>query len=132
MHGEIDMSTTVGRLDLLVTLGQNRETHKKIFEEALGGYKKEMIRLLCKMLKDVRKGKRVRHMINLPIPQNMTDQYDTVMKMLEMGTQDEVKLSSNDFRCFVEDKWDWKQTFLLSNSRYSNTAQIMSASLEDE
>jgi hypothetical protein len=132
MHGEIDMSTTVRRLDLLVTLSQNREAHKKIFEEALGGYKKEMIRLLCKMLKDVRKGKRVHHMINLPIPQNMTDQYDTVMKMLEMGTQDEVKLSSSDFRCFVEDKWDWKQNFLLSNARYSNTAQIMSASIEDE
>lgn len=131
-YDEIEMSTKVKKEELLEILKKNRANHRKIFEEALEGYKKKMIALLLKMLKDVRKGKRVSHMISMPLPQNMTAEYDTVIRMLEMSTDNEVKLSAKDFQCFVEDRWEWRDNFIHSNAAYSMTAMTLAAKAEKD
>lgn len=132
-YGEgIEMTTKVKKAELLEILKKNRAQHRKIFEEALEGYKKKMIALLLKMLKSIRKGERIQHMINMPLPQNMTKEYDTVIRMLEMSTDAEVKLSAKDFQCFVEDRWEWRDSFLHSNAAYSMTAMGLAAEAEKD
>jgi len=121
------MTTKVKKADLLETLKKNRDQHHKIFEEALEGYRKEMEATLETALELVKKGKRIVHRISLPVPTNETSSYDTAIKMLEMGTEDVIELSAQDFACLVEDKWEWRDAFLTSNSSYSETARVMAA-----
>jgi len=122
MREEIGLNIKVKRVELLAKITENREKHRKIFLEALDGYQKKMIKVLLQMLKDVRKGKKIHHVIALPLPQDMTHSYDTVIGMLEMSAEEEIKLSSTDFSKFVEDKWEWSRNFLNSNSPYSTMA----------
>lgn len=124
MREEIGLNIKVKKSELLAKIKENREKHHKIFLEALDGYQKKMIKVLLQMLKEVRKGKRIQHMINLPLPQDMTQSYDTVIGMLEMSTEEEIKLSSMDFSKFVEDKWEWSRNFLHSNAPYSTVAMM--------
>jgi len=127
MHGQIEMSVTIPKNKLLASVNNNRNRHRKIFLEALRGYQKKIVKILDKMLKDVKAGRRINHMINLPMPQDMTEEYNTVIKMLEMSSDKEIKLSSEDFSRFVEDKWDWTISFLSNNAPYSKRAQVLSA-----
>jgi len=124
------MTTKVKKAELLATLKKNRDQHQKIFEEALAGYKKEMEATLEHALEVIRAGKRIVHRIHLPVPTNETASYDTAIKMLEMGTEEVVELSAQDFACLVEDKWEWRDAFLTSNSNYSETARVMAAQAE--
>ena len=128
MHGQIEMSVTIPKNKLLASVNNNRNRHRKIFLEALRGYQKKIVKILDKMLKDVKAGRRINHMINLPMPQDMTEEYNTVIKMLEMSSDKEIKLSSEDFSRFVEDKWDWTSSFLSNNAPYSKTAQCLASS----
>jgi len=128
MHGQIEMSVTIPKNKLLASVNNNRNRHRKIFLEALRGYQKKIVKILDKMLKDVKAGRRINHMINLPMPQDMTEEYNTVIKMLEMSSDKEIKLSSEDFSRFVEDKWDWTISFLSNNAPYSKTAQCLASS----
>jgi len=127
MHGNIEMNVTVPKYKLLASVNDNRSRHRKIFLEALKGYQKKIIKILDKMLKDVKAGRRINHMINLPMPQDMTEEYNTVINMLAMSSDKEIKLSSEDFSRFVEDKWDWTNSFLSNNAPYSKMAQVLSA-----
>lgn len=132
MRFGMEMRTRVKKADLLETLKKNRDQHRKIWEEALAGYKEEMLKRLERFLAEVREGKLISRSINLPVPTNETSSYDTAIKMLEMGTEDIIELSTQDFACLVEDKWEWKRNFILSNSGYSGTAQVMAAQMGDE
>jgi hypothetical protein len=125
MHDMMAMRTKVKRTELIAILETNKANHRKIFEEALEGYKKEMIKQLLRMLKDVRTGKRVQHIISLPTPRDMTEAYDTALKMLQMNQEETVELTTQDFACLVEDKWEWRRDFLHSNSLYSRTANVL-------
>jgi hypothetical protein len=121
------MTTRVKKADLLKTLKENRDRHQGIFEEALVGYRKEMEATLEQALEMIRAGKRIVRRIHLPVPTNETASYDTAIRMLEMGTEDVIELSAQDFACLVEDKWEWRDAFLTSNSDYSETARVMAA-----
>jgi hypothetical protein len=132
MHGMMEMRTKVKRVELITILAANKANHRKIFEEALEGYQKEMIKQLLRMLKDVRAGKRIHHIISLPIPRDMTEEYNTALRMLEMSQVELVDLSAQDFTCLVEDKWEWRNDFLASNSTYSQTARTLSAQAMNE
>jgi len=126
------MTTKVKKAALLETLKANRAQHQKIFEEAVEGYRKEMLKRLERFLAEVKEGRLVSQRIGLPVPTNETSSYDTAIKMLEMGTEDIVELSAQDFSCLVEDKWEWKKNFLLCNSDYSGTARVLAAQMGDE
>ena len=123
------LTTRINVEELLVILKKNRSNHKKIFLEAVRGYKREMIKYLRKMLKDVRAGKSVHHHITLSTPCNMTSEYDTVIRMLEMHSDETIELTMETFMAYVEDKWGWKRDFLMSNAGYSQTANILSAQM---
>lgn len=126
------MTTRVDKAQLLEILKKNRAQHKKIFEEAVEGYRTEMLKRLEGFIVEVKEGRLLTRSIGLPVPINETPSYDTAIRMLEMGTDAVIELSAQDFACLVEDKWEWKRNFILSNSAYSGTAQVLAAQMVDE
>jgi hypothetical protein len=53
---------------------------------------------------------------------NQTKDYDRVLKMLDMTTDEVVVLSEDDFAQYVMDEWQWKEQFSQINSTYSARA----------
>lgn len=113
---------TVSRLDLIRRIVENRERHHKIVEEALVGYRKAVIEELDKMIAFAKEGRKIQTRVGLIQPQDHTVDYDAVIDMLTMSTDDTIVLSQSDFRAYVRDEWAWKGQFLMSNSSYSMSA----------
>lgn len=120
------MEVTVKRVNLLEKLRANREQHRKIFEEALEGYKVKVIEVLEQRLEEAKAGKRYNACINLTQPVDQTREYDRAIAMFDMSVDDEVTLSERQFQCLVLDDWDWKRNFIFSNAAYSEIATRMS------
>lgn len=112
----------VHKQELLETLRKNRTEHRRIFEEALMGYKAKVIAELERMLEKARAGERVAESLHIPQPVDQTREYDRAIKMLEMSVEDTIQLNANEFESYVMDRWHWKHAFLMSNSLYSKHA----------
>ena len=110
---------TIRRIDLLGRLRINREAHRKIFEQALVGYRKAVIEVLDKSISDAKAGKRISLFFNLVEPQDHTSEYDAVIDLFEMVQGDIVEISYGDFLRFVRDTWDWSNQFTASTSFYT-------------
>ena len=124
----------IPRVALLEALKKNRDSHKAIVAEAREGYVKAARQALVKRMAELDAGKIVTLGFNLSVPVDMTKEYSTVIGMLEMSQEETITLSSAEYRCLVEDAWDWQNNFLMSNSHYSVTAsrRITAGSADDE
>lgn len=119
---------TVRKDELVSALEENRKNHRAIFEEAVEGYRKKAIEMLEHHIEEIKEGRVVRVAVHLPQPEDHTDDYDRVLRMLEMSIDDEIEVMEHDFACYVMDNWDWKRQFLTTNSAYSATAMRLSQS----
>lgn len=122
MYGEKQISVKIGRLALLDVMEKNRTNHRTIVEEARKGYLAAAKKQLEQLLDDVKTGKFKPLILNLELPQDHTEDYDTVIGMLKMSADVELDVQFSDYQKYVEDKWEWKHHFLLSNAGYSGTA----------
>lgn len=109
---------TVKRDELLNILITNRDSHRQTFEKALDVYRERILKVLEKRIEDVRKGRKIEHFIKLPEPEDHTQDYQRVIKMVEMSITDEIELSSSDFSQYVMDSWSWRESFLANTSSY--------------
>jgi hypothetical protein len=106
---------------LLSRIKANRDDHRKIFEEALTGWQKQLIADLQDAVDDAKAGRAFRYRFKLTRPEDHTDDYDSVISLLEMSEDSEFELSWTDFQRFVMDKWDWQAAFLATSSSYGST-----------
>ena len=109
----------VNRDNLLAIVLKNRASHRKLFEEALEGWKNAVINALTVAVDEAKKGKNFHTSFNLPRPSDHTNDYDCVIDMLEMSVDDVLEIENSLFRQYVRDDWSWTQDFLTSNRRYS-------------
>lgn len=109
---------TVKKTQLIEKLCENRRQHRELFERAQVGFKARIIEELELRLEQARDGKPVNLMISLAQPIDQTEDYDRVIAMLEMHTEEEVELDERDFRCYVLDKWEWAAGAFTTNSAY--------------
>jgi hypothetical protein len=119
----VGMKVICNTAKVLTAVKENRDKHTTIFAEAKDGFLKEAAARTKALLAELEAGKIVPLQINLFPPRNHTSEYDTVIQMLEMHTGDEIELGSDEIRMFVQDKWDWTETFLASSAGYSKMAQ---------
>ena len=112
-------SVNVKKTDLLDKIKENRAKHRAIFEKAVKGYRKAVVAELEFMLDEARKGRRIKRQIELIEPMDQTREYDRVIRMLEMSTDDIIELSQQDFAQYVMDDWAWKQQFLSTTLPYT-------------
>ena len=112
----------IKKSDLLSKITENRGQHRRIFEEALVGYRAAAIDELDRALKDAREGRRIRRGMTLVEPLDHTAEYDSVIEMLKMSVDDVIELNWGAFLSYVRDEWEWKRQFLVTNSKYSSVA----------
>jgi hypothetical protein len=114
----VDLTISINREKLIGILTDNRQKHESHFTSAVEGYKKKLIEHAQKNLARAEKGK---HPESFPRskPVSYIPQYDRALGMLKMSDEDSVSLSAPDYVRFVEDDWDWKDTFADSSSFYS-------------
>ncbi len=108
----------VNRVDLLTAVKQNREKHADIVHKALDRYREAVIELLEERIQSIKDGSPIDMVLRLPQPEDHTTDYDTIIGMLEMSTQELVSLGPSEYRSYVQDKWDWSQRFAATNASY--------------
>ena len=117
----------VEKKELLDALRTNRGLHRKIFEEAVEGFRKQAFELLELKVADIKNGRIAPVFVSVPVPVDHTTDYDRIIRMVEMDTTvGTIELEEEDFARYVMDDWDWKEQFLNTNSAYSMTARKMS------
>lgn len=115
----------IKKTELLKAIKENRSRHRREFEKALEDYHVSIVGILEDRLRDARDardGKKVEHNIKLNIPQDQTKDYDRAIRMIEMDVRKVIELAEHDFQCLVQDDWQWKDQFSLSNSLLRSTA----------
>ncbi len=115
---------TLKTSELLEILKKNRAEHREIFEEAMEGFRKQVIELFEHRLDEARQGREINLKINLVRPADHTKSYDRAIRMCEMHQGDTVELSNEGFANFVMDDWHWTDQFMASNSPYSSKARL--------
>ena len=109
---------TVKTADLKTVLEANREGHRAKFLKAQEGFRARAIYELDKALEDARQGRKIRLYIQLPEPEDHTEDYDREIRMLEMHQEPTVKIRAQLFDQIVMDRWGWSKAFAATNSAY--------------
>ena len=103
-----------------------------IVNEARAGYIEKAKKALLEKLEELKAGKPIHLSTGMIPPPEYLSAYDTAIQMLEWTSDPVITLTATEFRQFVMDEWDWLDTFLSSNSSYSNTATVMYAALSQK
>lgn len=104
---------------LLTKLRENLTTHQAEYEEAIAGYRKEVLAKLEDTLAHVRGGGDMDvAKLMLTEPENHADDYKRVIAMLEMTTATEIKLNTTQFSQYVQDEWQWREHFAVTSASY--------------
>jgi hypothetical protein len=112
-------SVTVNVANVLKVLKINKKEHIKKYKEAVEGYWTEMALIIEKIKAKLDAKAKLENMnINLHIPVSYEDEYETAIQMLLMHCASTIDMSKEDFERMVLDKWEWKQNWSISNSKY--------------
>lgn len=111
-------SVKVNRQTLRERVQANRDKHQSLYKEAFEGFRHACIAALESNLAAFQKGSARRIYISETPPEDHTADYDVVLQMLEMSTEETVSLSDDACRKYVLDKWDWKRNWAMSNAKY--------------
>lgn len=126
------MKLNVERSALLDTLTTNRGAHRAIFEEAVEGYKAEAVKQLNDYIERIKSGSLKRVYVSLPQPEEHTHDYDRVIGLILLSTDDQIPLTDQEYENYVLDDWAWKRQFITTNSVYSMTAAAQLESDQDD
>lgn len=110
---------TVDKHELILTITENRNKHRALYEKAIEGYQRTAIGRLREKIDKLEAGELPTLHIGLAAPEDHTEDYDTVLAMLDMSRDEEVTISNKDFRSYVLDEWGWKHTFKASTDFYT-------------
>jgi len=116
----------VDKAKLLQTLKKHRTNHKKIYEDAMIGFRKAVIREATKILKQAKSDGELILKIDLVRPISFEKEYDKVVGLLELCISDLVEIDEIDFEKYILDQWGWQSTFSSASSSYSSGASFSS------
>lgn len=112
----------IKREDVLKTLRTNRVKHEETQGKALKVWAQKLQERLQDTLQALAKGqtpKDVYDMVSdIERPTDVLQAYDDAIAMLEMDVRATITLTADEFKCYVQDRWDWKRDWLTSNSKY--------------
>ena len=112
-------SVTISKAKLTVKLKENREQHKKEYEEALEGWQVEVVDALKEALKKAKKGEEFKTTFYLPEPQDYTNNYDIIIDQVEWNEEDQIELTLHEFNQYIRDDWSWKDQCTTTNALYT-------------
>lgn len=127
------MSITMSfkKAELLSKLTENRNKHGEQFKKARKGWLKEVAAECEKVaaaakegdLVVISRGRHTRHehpitSVLFEEPEDHTKEYDRIIEMLKMSSDDTIKITDTQFREYVQDEWGWKEEWAASNTKY--------------
>jgi hypothetical protein len=115
----LDLKSTVKVLDLVDTLKTNAANHKKMYTEAVTGWRQDAERKIKSLLDKLASPMDIS--ISLPAPRDYSEVYETALQMLAWTTDEVITLDADSFRNLVMDEWDWSKAWVFSNARYSES-----------
>ena len=119
-HETAMRTVTIEKARLITKLIENKLKHQRAFDAAMTGYWQALANALRSMQDRVSKrDTSLKHQIELVRPVSHAEEYDSAIEMLQWETRDTIELSTNDFHCYVMDKWDWRDDFDLTYSTYA-------------
>lgn len=118
----MNFSVNVNVAKLLGIVQENRAKHKSIYDEAVIQYRLAFIRNLEDKIVNAKAGREISHRIDLPVPEQHLEAYDTLINMLSLTEDESVVLDQGEFEQYVEDNWGWQRSFFANTSSYSNKA----------
>jgi len=103
---------------LLEVVQKNRDTHRSTFEKAMESYRKLAIAELERGIDDAKAGRKIMRGLSLVEPMDQTKDYDRVLSMLNMTSDENIELDEQKYAQYILDQWSWKAQFDATNSRY--------------
>jgi CRISPR/Cas system CMR subunit Cmr6 (Cas7 group RAMP superfamily) len=104
------------------TLKKNLEIHEKEYKELVAKNNAHMQEALQEALSEIAAGKEINlskvHKAEHAKPKNYAKEYKKVISMLEVTTQDELELTVDEFNCYMNDDWNWKDSFISNKTMY--------------
>lgn len=144
-------SVEVDRKQLIDALEKNHEQHLNDYEEALEGYKEELLarvteaydkviaelpnkraeeveRIMALELDDILEQEHripiiEAEWVTMPVPECHSKEYITAIEMAEWDVNPTLTLTYMEFQCFIRDIWDWSEDFLNTTALYMNKAK---------
>lgn len=103
-------------------LTDNKAKHAESYRLALEGYVDAVKDELTEKLARLNEGKRVEPYSKHREPESHLSDYDDLIGMLSLAMDDMIELDQQEYRQYVNDDWAWKQSWLASNSGYTEAA----------
>lgn len=113
----------IRKTDLQTVVKDNRAKHVREADEAKTDYRTALVLKLEELLAAAKTGGNVAHVISLPVPQDYRKEYDRIIRMLELSSDDIIELQPQEFAQYVLDEWSWKQAFGIAASAYKASFQ---------
>lgn len=111
-------SVKVKKGELINRVQANRDGHRKTYEKAYEGYRKQLAAFFEEQHRRVIAGEEFATVFPLPEPEDHTEDYDRVLDMLSMSVADEIDLDQREFAQYVRDDWGWSQMFAMTSANY--------------
>jgi len=111
---------------LLKILEKNRKKHRAIFEKAIAGYRREVIRHLDFALKCAKSGKKIITAVKLIQPQDHTKDYDRVIGMLKMSVDETIVVDDLQYQQYIMNQWPWSEQFSSTSASYGSSSSSSS------
>lgn len=109
----------ISRAELLEAVRSNRAQHAADYSEATANYRPKVIAALEERRQEILDGQKINLFFQLPEPQDHTDDYDRVIRMLEMSSDEIIELDYHEFDMYVRDNWAWSHAAKLINASYT-------------
>lgn len=109
------------KAELVERIQKNRDNHRQVFDLAMEGYLQQAKDKLNYAVKEIGRSRvpNFYALVELPVPEDHTKDYDAVLAMLAMSVANEIEMSESDFRSYVLDEWRWKSQFIGTASNYT-------------
>jgi len=120
------ITVRVNKAQLLETLKTNLEKHISMHATALETWKETAAKRISLLPERILKGEikdlyKAVESVN-DRPTSYAPSYEKVIRMLEFSVDDIIELESEDFDRYVNDNWEWKQTFANNSMKYGSLA----------
>lgn len=113
----------VDKADLVKKIKSNLSSHRITYEAAVKEFERRTLELLRRQLEAAERGGEFDRfaLSRMPVPEDHTDDYKRTLRMLEMETRDEVSVTENEFRRYVDDEWEWSRSWTENTVGYTVT-----------
>ena len=114
------MHVTIEKSKLLAKLKENREEHKRIYEQALVNWEKAVKQNILAVIYEfnAKKHLNLSKITQLSKPVSYVTEYDDAIQLVEWTESDTITLEQREFNQYVLDKWQWMRNFAANSTAY--------------